>query len=62
MNYFGLFFSFMVPGILIGWMCAYCFKEFADKKHRRAVKRVEAGKRQKLFVYNLMDDDTGAAA
>ena len=34
MNYFGLFFSFMIPGVVIGTMAA-AVKEAAAKKSRR---------------------------
>ena len=34
MNYFGLFFSFMIPGVVIGTMAA-AVKEAAAKKGRR---------------------------
>ena len=34
MNYFGLFFSFMIPGVVIGTMAA-SVKEAAAKKGRR---------------------------
>ena len=35
MNYFGLFFSFMIPGVVIGTMAASAVKEAAAKKGRR---------------------------
>ena len=36
MNYFGLFFSFMIPGVVIGTMAAFAaVKEAAAKKGRR---------------------------
>ena len=38
MNYFGLFFTFMVPGIIIGTMAAAAAKQAADKRRREAVK------------------------
>ena len=34
MNYFGLFFSFMIPGVVIGTMAASAVKEAAAKKGR----------------------------
>ena len=40
MNYFGLFFSFMIPGVVIGTMAASAVKEAAAKKGRRAKGRV----------------------
>lgn len=34
MNYFGLFFSFMIPGVVIGTMAASAVKEAAAKKRQ----------------------------
>ncbi|MDR0841159.1 MAG: hypothetical protein LBN26_07255 [Christensenellaceae bacterium] len=36
MNYFGLFFTFMIPGILMGIMAAYALRETKDKRHHSA--------------------------
>ena len=63
MNYFGLFFSFMIPGILIGWMCAYCIKAGSLKKlqngRREHQKPVD---KQKLYICTLSHEDWGSAA
>ena len=32
MNYFGLFFTFMIPGIIIGTMAAVAAKQAADRR------------------------------
>lgn len=37
MNYFGLFFSFMLPGIVIGVMIAVAFAQERAARKRRAV-------------------------
>ena len=47
MNYFGLFFSFMIPGIIIGIMIGLVL---ADKM--REHKKPKAAK-SKLFVYDM---------
>lgn len=37
MNYFGLFFSFMLPGIVIGVMIAVAFAQERAARKRRAI-------------------------
>jgi hypothetical protein len=58
-----LFFSFMIPGMLIGWMCACCVREAAGKrlKNRRACKALQP-ERRKLYVYDLSEGQKRAAA
>ncbi len=57
MNYFGLFFTFMVPGIIIGTMAAAAAKQAADKRRREAVRARRAAMaavpRNKLYVCTL---------
>jgi len=69
MNYFGLFFTFMVPGILMGIMMASVLRESLVKK-QRAMKRRERAcvlamqnrpVQGKLYVHNLREDLKSAA-
>ena len=60
MNYFGLFFSFMIPGVVIGTMAASAVKEAAAKKsrrqammRRRAMHTVPGSKLKKLYVSTI---------
>jgi hypothetical protein len=63
MNYFGLFFSFMIPGMLIGWMTACCVKEAAEKRNReQQAVRTAPQRRRKLYVYDLSEGQKKAAA
>lgn len=36
MNYFGLFFTFMLPGVVLGLLAAFSLKESAKAKRRQA--------------------------
>ncbi len=46
MNYFGLFFTFMLPGIILGLLGALSLKEAAEAKRRKArAARRQAGRR-----------------
>ena len=40
MNYFGMFFCFMIPGIIIGMMLASGFRSAAERRGRRNRRRV----------------------
>ena len=57
MNYFGLFFSFMLPGVVIGTMAASAAKEAAERKRRRqAMLRRRAMRtvpRNKLYISTI---------
>ncbi len=57
MNYFGLFFTFMIPGIIIGTMGAVAAKQAADRRRREAIKARRAAMtavpRNKLYVCTL---------
>ncbi len=58
MNYFGLFFTFMVPGIVIGVMAAVAFyQEAKAQKLRRERLRLAATRsvvpRDRLYVHDL---------
>lgn len=58
MNYFGLFFSFMVPGVIIGAMAAVAIYQEAKARARRNAKRRANAQRlvvprDRLYVYDL---------
>ena len=62
MNYFGLFFSFMVPGIVIGVMAAVAIyqegkararRASAGAKHLRAPAQSAVVPRDKLYVHDM---------
>ena len=36
MNYFGLFFTFMLPGVVLGLLGAFSLREAAEAKRRKA--------------------------
>jgi len=65
MNYFGLFFTFMLPGLLLGAMGAVALYDGRARRRRRmaAAKRAQAEQvRTRLYVHSLMDDLKGDAA
>ncbi|MCE5235447.1 MAG: hypothetical protein ABFC62_05290 [Clostridiaceae bacterium] len=56
MNYFGLFFSFMLPGILLGAMAVVVVRQEAIRRKRRAAR--EERERQlksarRLYVHSF---------
>ncbi len=57
MNYFGLFFSFMVPGVLIGTMAASAAKQAAYKRRRREAmarrRAMHTAPKNKLYVSTI---------
>lgn len=58
MNYFGLFFTFMVPGIIIGAMAAAAvYQEAKARRHREARRRKTAARaavsHNRLYVHDL---------
>ncbi len=62
MNIFGLFFSFLIPGIVIGMLISTSASE-NTKKVKRNVQRAAVLRNQKpvlnnnkLFVYSMADD------
>ncbi|MEA4969460.1 MAG: hypothetical protein VB051_02910 [Candidatus Pelethousia sp.] len=46
MNYFGLFFTFMLPGIILGLLGAFSLKEAAEAKRRKAQAARSQARRQ----------------
>ncbi len=60
MNYFGLFFSFMFPGIILGVMAAVAIHQEAKSRARRArsnLRRMPAqnapAPRDRLYVHDM---------
>lgn len=59
MNYFGLFFSFMVPGIVIGVMTAAAVYQQSRRRARRARKAQQKPNapavvaRDRLYVHDM---------
>ena len=64
MNYFGLFFTFMIPGIIIGTMAAAAAKQAADRRRREAIRArrtaLRTVPRNKLYVYTLEEEAKAA--
>ncbi|MEA5059215.1 hypothetical protein SDC9_188957 [bioreactor metagenome] len=69
MNYFGLFFTFMLPGILLGLLGAFSFREAAQERRRRAFaarRRAmrqagrQAQRRRRALYISTMDDSLAA--
>ena len=65
MNYFGMFFTFMMPGVLIGIMAAAVLREYIQTKLRQEAKRrlrivrerqlaeLRAAQNVQLFVHDI---------
>lgn len=56
MNYFGLFFSFMLPGIFIGAMAIAVIRQEVINRKRRAARETRERQRKnvrKLYVHNF---------
>ena len=62
MNYFGLFFSFMIPGIILGMLAVGSIREAEQGRRRKAARRRQGGGRpaqpvgrpkQALYVVDL---------
>ncbi|MEG1547287.1 MAG: hypothetical protein RR232_03670 [Clostridia bacterium] len=60
MNYFGLFFTFMVPGIILGIMCASVLMRRTTRKSRQTA-FVKKSKRR-LYVCDLRDEAVSKVA
>lgn len=54
MNYFGLFFSFTLPGIIIGILIAAAAAESARK--RSMVKSRQQPRRRGLYIENMKEE------
>lgn len=55
MNYFGLFFSFTFPGMVLGAMAALAVVEMVEARERRRA-RARRSKGQKLYNELLRED------
>lgn len=54
MNYFGLFFSFTLPGAVLGAMAALAAVEIADARERR---KADARRRKRpLYIEDLKEE------
>lgn len=65
MNYFGLFFSFMLPGVIIGLIAAACIMErfkAGQARRKRLKPEVNNPGKARLFIYSLADDTSQPAA
>ena len=54
MNYFGLFFSFTMPGIIIGILIAAAATESARKRSR--VKSRQQPRKRGLYIENMKEE------
>ncbi len=65
MNYFGLFFSFMLPGVIIGLITAACIMErftAGQARRKRPQLKEKNPEKARLYVYSLADDTGQPAA
>lgn len=65
MNYFGMVFSFMVPGILLGVVAAGAVQESARKRRReraRIRRAMKKSKNKSLYVCDLAQEREARAA
>ena len=54
MNYFGLFFSFMIPSIILGFMiAAACIQERAIHRRRAQHNNAVKSDKSKLYIYDM---------
>ena len=57
MNYFGLFFSFMIPGIVIGLTAAIAALESYRRRSNRAMRAHKSQTpKKRLYVYTMAED------
>ena len=52
MNYFGLFFSFMLPGMVLGAMAALAAVEMVEARERRRTRR----RKKPLYIEDLKEE------
>ena len=65
MNYFGMFFTFMLPGLVLGAMAASAIYAEKTKKQQKksATRRADTiNERSKLYVHSLSADIEKPAA
>lgn len=57
MNYFGVFFTYMIPAMMIGAMAAFALAENARRRRREELRRQRAAlrtvPRNKLYICSL---------
>lgn len=57
MNYFGLMFSFFLPGMVMGCMAALAAVQALDEREQRKARARQAAKRQRpLYIGNVRED------
>lgn len=57
MNYFGLMFSFFLPGMVLGCMAALAAVQALDEREQRKARARLAAKRQRpLYIGNVRED------
>lgn len=57
MNYFGLMFSFFMPGAVLGCMAALAAVQALEERSRRRARARLAAKRQRpLYIRDVRDD------
>ena len=57
MNYFGLMFSFFMPGLVLGCMAALAAVQALEERERRRARARLAAKRQRpLYIGDVRDD------
>ncbi len=65
MNYFGLFFTFMLPGLVLGAMAATVLHAEKERKTRKSAAqkcKIPESPRSKLYVHSLLADAQENAA
>lgn len=69
MNYFGLFFTFMIPGIVLGVLGALSIREAAQAKRRKAqaarqhaqrLAEAQARRRKQMLYVSTMESSRAA--
>lgn len=57
MNYFGLMFSFFLPGMVLGCMAALAAVQALEEREQRKARARQAAKRQRpLYIGNVRED------
>ncbi len=59
MNYFGLFFTFMLPGLVLGAMASSVLRSEMDRRRNKTAeknKKTSEAPRGKLYIHNLTSD------
>ena len=56
MNYFGLMFSFFLPGAVLGCMALAAVQALEERSRRRARARLAAKRQRPLYIRDVRDD------